>query len=209
MGAADAAAAIPEVESLHTAIVTRDKQAALAFIDRFPASPLVDDLIAMLPREVAQAVCADLPSGATRAQQACRKWDLRRGARGGPGAGDDGDAGRGDGATSPDAPGQALAGARSRSAGTTGERAAVARLPPPRLEDSATTPADDERAIERARTARREAEAAPQPERNRAPLIARRGRDPGSASPPSSRGKDSGSDPGSESGGDTGRDSHN
>src|SRR5262245_66621125 len=74
-GAADAAAAIPEFGRFHAALVAQDKDAALAFIAAFPSSPLVEDLIEMLPRPLAQDVCADLPSGAGRAQDACCKSD--------------------------------------------------------------------------------------------------------------------------------------
>src|SRR5262245_40155755 len=81
IGAAEAKAAIPEFGRFHAALVAQDEQAALAFIAAFPSSPLVEDLIEMLPRPVAQGVCADLPSGAARAQEACRKSNMAVGAR--------------------------------------------------------------------------------------------------------------------------------
>jgi hypothetical protein len=235
MGATDAAAATSEFESFHAAIVSEDKQAALAFIDAFPASPLVDDLIEMLPPEVAQAVCADVPSGVARAQDACRKSAMRLGARDlwgewiltddsdlapaspQPSAEDTSESGAGDTAISPaagpaaPAPTPTLASARSRPTGTTGERSAKAMtiILPPSLEEAVAS--EDDKPTTTA--ARKEAEPAPKPKRDRAPAALRPGGDPGSdlgtPSPPSSRGADPGSDPGSDSDGDAGRDSHN
>jgi hypothetical protein len=211
MGAGEAAAAYSEIESLHLAIVSRDKQAALAFIRTFPASPLVDDLIEMLPPEVAQQVCADLPSGAGRAQDACRSADRRLATRD-PG----GESGGGESAIAsaagPAARAQALAGARARPTGTTGERSAasMAMVLPPGLEDGAPAPEDDAVATT---AVRKEAKEVPKPHRDKAAPAPRLGGDPGSdpgaASSPSSYGADPGSDPGSASNGDAGRDSHN
>lgn len=208
--AADAAAAIPEFANFHSALVARDKQAALAFITAFPASPFVDDLIVMLPPEVARAVCADLPSGGARAEDACRKSDMPIGPRAFAESGMD------EGAISPaagsDARRQQLAGARSRPAGATGERpgSAMARILLPNSQDNPAASEDDNRTT---RTARKEDEAAPEARRAAAPPAPRVGADPGSdpgaASSPSSHGKDPGSDPGNESGGGADRDSHN
>jgi hypothetical protein len=209
-GATDAAAAYTEFESFHLAVVSRDEQAALAFIDAFPASPLIDDLIVMLPRAVAQEVCADLPGGGIPAQDACRKSDIPPGPRAFA------DSGAGDAAISPAAgPGggrQELGEARPRSAGATGERSvgAMARLLLPSAPDSPAAAADGSRTIE---TARQEADAAPTAHRAAAPPAPRLGGDPGSdpgaASSPSSLGGDPGSDPGSGTGGGGARDSHN
>jgi len=223
MGAAEAGAAIsPEFESLHAAIVAQDKDAALAFISRFPSSPLADDLIAMLPPAVAQGVCADLPSGAARAEAACRKSDMRVGIHD-PGGGNpiladkDGDAGAGALGLSPAAgaarPARGLATARSRPAGATGERALseTAMVLPPSLEDGPAAPEDDKPA---AKAARKEPPAAPKRHREPAPpaptpgLGSDPGSDPGAATMPSSFGSDPGSDPKGQSKGDDGRDSH-
>jgi hypothetical protein len=211
MGATDAAAAAyAEFESFHLAVVSRDKDAARAFIDAFPSSPLIDDLFVMLPPEVARDVCADLPGGGTAAQDACRKSDMPIGPR------EFAESGMGDDAISPaagaDARRQQLASARSRPAGTTGERPAgsIARILPPSSQDSPAASDDDNRTTQ---TARKEAVEAPKARREAAPPAPRLGSDPGSdpgsASSPSSQGGDPGSDPGSGSGGDAGRDSHN
>jgi hypothetical protein len=234
MGAADTAAAIPEFTRFHAALVSQDKQAALAFIAAFPSSPLVEDLIEMLPRPVAQDVCGDLPSGAGRAQDACRKSNMRVDTRdlwGEPIVTDDSDvapaapqasaedtteSGIGDTdiapAAGPAAPTKALASARARPEGTTGERqaGAIVTILPPSLEQSAAAEEDDKPATS---SARKEAEAAPKARRDPAPPAPRLGADPGSdpgaASSPSSHGGDPGSDPGSGAGGEGGRDSHN
>lgn len=196
MGAAEAGAAIsPEFESLHAAIVAQDEDAALTFINSFPSSPLVDDLIAMLPPAVAQRVCADLPDGAARAQAACRKADMRAGAgdrRGGPLlAGKDRDAAAGARGLSP-AAARGFAAARSRSVGATGERTlgATAMVLPPGLEDSPAAPEDDAPV---AKAVRKEPQPAPKRPR---------------AAPPAAPAPDPESDPKGESGGNDGRDSH-
>ena len=75
-GVGVAAAPSAEFDSFHAAIVAQDKRTALAFIRGFPSSLLVDHLIKLLPREVAQEVCAELPSKATRAQIACRNANM-------------------------------------------------------------------------------------------------------------------------------------
>ena len=235
VGAADATAAIPEFGRFHAALVAQDKQAALAFIAAFPSSPLVEDLIEMLPRPVAQDVCADLPSGAARAQEACRKADLRVGARdlwGEPIVTDDSDvapaapqasaedtteSGLGDAdiapAAGPAAPMKAVANARARPAGTTGERrsGAIVTILPPGLEQNAAADEEDDKPA--TTSAHKEADATPKARRDPAPPAPRLGGDPGSdpgaASSPSSHGGDPGSDPGNGAGGDAGRDSHN
>jgi hypothetical protein len=209
MGATDAAAAYTEFESFHLAVVSRDERAALAFIDAFPASPLIDDLIVMLPRAVAQEVCADLPGGGTPAQDACRKSDIA------PGPHAFADSGAGDAAIAPAAgPGggrQEPAEARPRPAGATGERpaGAMARLLLPGAADSPAAAAGGSRTTQ---TARQEADPAPRAHRAAAPPAPRLGGDPGSdpggASSPSSLGGDPGSDAGSGAGGGA-RDSHN
>jgi hypothetical protein len=209
MGAADAGAAYSEFESFHLAVVSRDKQTARDFIDAFPSSPFIDDLFVMLPREVARDVCADLPGAGTVAQDACLKSDMPIGPRAFA------ESGMGDAEISPAAGGDArrqqLASARSRPAGTTGERPAgsIARILPLSAQDAPAESEDDSRTT---KSARKEAEAAPKARREAAPPAPRLGSDPGSdpgsASAASSHGKDPGSDSGSGAGGDA-RDSHN
>ena len=206
MGGADAAAAIPEFGRFHAALVAQDKEAALAFIAAFPASPLIEDLIEMLPRPLAQGVCADLPNGAARAQDVCRRSSLRVGSRDPWGDADIAPA------AGPAERTKALANARARPTGTTGERPAgvLARILPPGLEQNAAADEDDKPATT---AARKETDATPKARRDPAPPAPRLGgdpgSDPGSASSPSSHGGDPGSDPGNGAGGDAGRDSHN
>jgi len=226
-----AAAATAEFDSFHAALVAQDKQAALAFIGTYPASRFVDDLIEMLPRAVAQEVCDDLPSGSTKAQDACRKTHLRvvvrdlwgepmltnesdLAAAAPPPSGEDtSDSGVGDSAISPAAgpvaPMRELASARAGSEGTTGERgaSAVTVILPPRLADSAPAPEDDAPAPSNPTREKK-------PATDRGPIaVSGVGGDPGSDSggdsSPASHGKDPGSDSGSDAGTDGGHDSHN
>jgi hypothetical protein len=234
ISAADAATETPEFGRFRAALVARDEQVALAFIAAFPSSPLVEDLIEMLPRLVAQGVCADLPSGAARAQDACRKSNIPVGAHdlwGDPIVTDDSDvapterqaseegsseSGIGDAdiapMAGPAAPTKARANARARPAGTTGEReiGAVVAIPPI-LEQNAAVDEEDDKPT--TTSTRKEAAATPKARRDRALPAPRLGGDPGSdpgaASSPSSHGGDPGSDPGSGAGGEAGRDSHN
>jgi hypothetical protein len=230
LGAREAPAATAEFDSFHAALVAQDKQAALAFIGAYPASRLVDDLIEMLPRAVAQAVCGDLPSDSGTAQDACRKTHLRvvvrdlwgepiltndsdLAAAAPPPSGEDtSDSGVGDSTIAPAAgsAAPALASARARPDGTTGERGASTAaliLPPPRLEDSAPAPEDDGPAANRPTREKK-------PTPDRGPIsVSGVGGDPGSDaggdSSPTSHGKDPGSDSGSDAGGDGGHESHN
>jgi len=207
LGAPDARAAYTEFENFHLAVVSRDEQVALGFIAAFPASRFVDDLMVMLPPQLARQLCADLPDGATRAQTACRRADLPVGPRAFA------EGGMGDDAISPAAGpemrGQQLASARARPAGATGERtaAAMARILPPGAPTVASADDDGPTA-----TAGRAAEPAPKARQAPAPSVTGLGGDPGSdgggTSAPTSHGKD----PGSDSGGDAGsggRDSRN
>lgn len=212
VGVADAAAAVPEFGRFHAALVAQDMEVARAFIAAFPSSPLVEDLIEMLPRPLAQGVCADLPSGAARAQEACHKSNLRVGMRdpwGDPIVTGEADIAP---AAGPADRTKALANARARPAGTTGERPAgvLARILPPGLEQNAAADEDDKPATP---AARKEADATPKARRDPAPPAPRLGgdpgSDPGSASSPLSHGGDPGSDPGGGAGGEAGRDSHN
>jgi hypothetical protein len=65
-------AATSEIDAFDAAVTAQNKRLALAFIDGFPSSQLVPTLIELLRPEVAQEVCATLPSGATRAEEACQ-----------------------------------------------------------------------------------------------------------------------------------------
>jgi len=223
-GAAGAATPSAEFVSFHAAIVSQDKPTALAFIRGFPSSLLVDHLIKLLPREVAQQVCDDLPSGAARARDACRKANMRvvvRDLWGEPIDADQGDVApeaprgpardvsepaAGDTDTSAAAPAQELASARSSPAGTTGERTVdpAIVIVPPSTADSPATEEDDPAAPAgegpKAKTAATEPDPGPA------------GKAPGalaSGSSPSSSGAGPGSNSGSGSGGNAGRDSHN
>jgi hypothetical protein len=210
MGVPDARAAYSEFESFHLAVVSRDKQTALAFIEAFPRSPLIDDLIVMLPRAVAQEVCAGLPGGGARVEDACRRSTMPSGPR------DVADSGTGDAAMAPaagpDAGKRELAGAGSRPTGAAGEQPAgsTARVLLPSAPDSPAAAEDDSR---KTQTARTDAETAPKARGAAAPPGPRPGSDPGSdpgsVSPPSRWGSDPGSDSGSESGRGAARDSHN
>jgi hypothetical protein len=67
------AAQLSEIDSYDRAVTSQTKVAALAFIDQFRSSHLVGDLIESLRLEVAREVCADLPSGVSRARRACEQ----------------------------------------------------------------------------------------------------------------------------------------
>jgi hypothetical protein len=239
IAATDAAAATSELDSFEAAVASQTKQAALAFIGEFSSSHLVGDLIELLRPEVAHEVCADLPSSAASALDACRKLDVRLAT---PQTASEepqpilsrestvepeplqssahdaaADSQISDAAISPGAgtsePTRALASARSRR-GTTGEhsgeKTVVVPLVP-RLADSSPESDDDTHAKKPASTEEPEKKV-PKSQQSASsdPFPGSDpGSDPGSASSPSSQGKDPGSDPGSDSGNDGDRDSHN
>jgi hypothetical protein len=66
-------AQVSEIDSYDRAVTSETKEAALAFLDEFRSSHLVGDLIESLRPDVARAVCADLPSGVSRARRACEQ----------------------------------------------------------------------------------------------------------------------------------------
>ena len=59
-GGASARAGMSEMDSYTRAVASAGREDALAFINEFPESLLVDDLIESLPPVVAPQVCADL-----------------------------------------------------------------------------------------------------------------------------------------------------
>jgi hypothetical protein len=72
---ATATAGMSELDSYTQALASASREDALAFINEFPESPLVDDLIESLPAVVAPQVCADLSGGGPRlAQDSCKKF---------------------------------------------------------------------------------------------------------------------------------------
>jgi hypothetical protein len=73
----DTEAAMSEIDSFEAAVMSPDKEAALTFIEQFRSSHLVDDLIELLRPEVAHDVCANLPSGAAGAREACQRIATR------------------------------------------------------------------------------------------------------------------------------------
>jgi hypothetical protein len=74
-GGASARAGMSEMDSYTQAVASAGREDALAFINEFPESPLVDDLIESLPSVVGPQVCADLSGGGPRlAQDACKKF---------------------------------------------------------------------------------------------------------------------------------------
>jgi len=66
-------AQVSEVDSYERAVISQTKEDALAFIEEFRSSHLTGDLIESLRPEVAREVCADLPSGVSRARRACEE----------------------------------------------------------------------------------------------------------------------------------------
>lgn len=76
-GGRAAAALPPEFPSFHLAVVEQDARTARAFIAAFPDSPLIADLIVMLPPATAQEVCAGLSAdGAPAVAAACQRAAL-------------------------------------------------------------------------------------------------------------------------------------
>jgi hypothetical protein len=72
---ARAAAGMSELDRYAQALTSASREDALAFIQEFPESPLVDDLIESLPPVVAPQVCADLSGAGPRlAQDACKQF---------------------------------------------------------------------------------------------------------------------------------------
>jgi hypothetical protein len=230
--ATDAAAATSELDSFEAAVTSQDKRAALAFIDEFPSSHLVGDLIELLRPEVAHEVCADLPSSARSALDACKRLDVRfaipQTASEEPepipsrepamepeplqSSAQDAaaEAGISDTAMSPAAgpapPAQELASTTSRSRGTTGERSASPISIPllPRLADNTVAAEDDKRAKRPA--PKEEPEKAPKKKQkdDPAPPAPSLGSDPGSDPGSAPSPSSGGSDPGSDPGSDSG-----
>ena len=66
-------AQVSEIDSYDRAVTSQAKTDALAFIEEFRTSHLIGDLIESLRPEVAREVCADLPSGVSRARRACEQ----------------------------------------------------------------------------------------------------------------------------------------
>jgi len=66
-------AQVSEIDSYDRAVTSQTKGDALAFIEEFGSSHLIGDLIESLRPEVAHEVCADLPSGISRARRACEQ----------------------------------------------------------------------------------------------------------------------------------------
>ena len=66
-------AQVSEIDSYDRAVTSQTKEDALAFIEEFGSSHLIGDLIESLRPEVAREVCADLPSGVSRARRACEQ----------------------------------------------------------------------------------------------------------------------------------------
>jgi SPOR domain len=66
-----------EIDSYDRAVTSQTKENALAFLEEFRSSHLVGDLIESLRPEVAREVCADLPSGVSRARRACEQLQQR------------------------------------------------------------------------------------------------------------------------------------
>ena len=68
----DAIAKLSEIDGFEQAAATGSVEDVLGFIDAFPSSHLVIDLIGLVPPEVATRVCASLPEGASSlARRAC------------------------------------------------------------------------------------------------------------------------------------------
>jgi hypothetical protein len=67
-------AQVSEIDSYDRAVTSQTKGDVLAFIKEFGSSHLIGDLIESLRPEVAHEVCADLPSGASRARRACEQF---------------------------------------------------------------------------------------------------------------------------------------
>ena len=61
----DAIAKLSEIDGFEQAAATGSVEDVLGFIDAFPSSHLVIDLIGLVPPEVATRVCASLPEGAS------------------------------------------------------------------------------------------------------------------------------------------------
>jgi hypothetical protein len=66
-------AQVSEIDSYDRAVTSQTKTDALAFIEGFRTSHLIGDLIESLRPEVAREVCAELPSGVSRARRACEQ----------------------------------------------------------------------------------------------------------------------------------------
>jgi hypothetical protein len=69
----NAIAQTSEIDAYDRAVTSQSKENALAFLSEFRSSHLVGDLIESLRPDVAREVCADLPSGVSRARQACEQ----------------------------------------------------------------------------------------------------------------------------------------
>jgi hypothetical protein len=68
----DAIAKLSEIDGFEQAAAAGSVEDVLGFIDAFPSSHLVIDLIGLVPPEVATRVCASLPEGASSlARRAC------------------------------------------------------------------------------------------------------------------------------------------
>jgi hypothetical protein len=218
-GRCEAAALPPEFPSFHLAVVEQDARSARAFIAAFPDSPLIADLIVMLPPATAQEVCAGLPAdGAPAVAAACHRAALLV-ATGGM-DGDRLDPDRRDGLgvdrRSAGNGGDGAGGARL-GAGARGEvvAAAAANTTARALTLVASTAGPGSAAPAKDRSAAPADPAATDPageaQSDRAPAGPRPGRDPGSdpgvAAAPSSHDSDAGSD-GGGSGGSGAKDSH-
>jgi len=212
-----AAAVPPEFPSFHRAVVEQDAQTARAFIAAFPDSPLIADLIVMLPPATAQEVCTGLPAdGAAAVAAACRRAALLVATGGMDGDRLDPDRRDQQGADRRSASngGDGAGGARS-GAGARGELVADAGASPTAraltLVAVAAPPGAAAAAKDRpaAQADPPTAEPAGTPQRDAAPAAPRIGSDPGSdpgaAAKPSTHDSDAGSGGG---GGNAGKDSH-
>ena len=72
MSSKDANAKLSEIDGFDQAVTAGSVEDVLGFIDAFPSSHLVIDLIELVPPDVATRVCASLPDGAgSLARRAC------------------------------------------------------------------------------------------------------------------------------------------